>query len=243
MTPVHFTFPLTIEKFAVSGQEGGGRFLRGHAAVFGRKSHDLGGFRTEIAPSAFASVLDTAPDVHLVWDHDTRYVLARTTNKTLELREDPYGLHVWASLAPTSYADDLAVLMERGDVDQMSFACDIGADTWTQTGEGDDAEITRTITEVSGLYDVTVCAQGAFPQTNSQLQADLASAIEAGRVQMERADGAAQHDEDADTAAPEAGDGVEVAPQEGAGDLIAAKHDVRRRVAKFQHPTHKEDNQ
>lgn len=235
MTPVHFTFPLTLEKFADSGKEGGGRFLRGHAAVFNRKSHDLGGYRVEIAPNAFSKILDTNPDVHLVWDHDTRYVLARTTNKTLELRQDPYGLHVWASMAPTTYSEDLAVLMERGDVDQMSFACDIGSDTWTQTGEGDSAEITRTINEVSGLYDVTVCAQGAFPQTDSQLQADLASAIEAGRVDIPQAEGAAPEEEDADGVAQEEGT-EEVAADEKPGNLIAVKHDIARRMAKFNHP-------
>jgi HK97 family phage prohead protease len=242
MTPVHFTFPLSIEKFENSGREGGGKFLRGHAAVFNRKSHDLGGFRTEIAPNAFAGVLDQNPDVHLVWDHDTRYVLARTTNKTLELREDPYGLHVWASLAPTSYADDLAVLMERGDVDQMSFACDIGSDSWTQVGEGDDAEITRTINSVSGLYDVTVCAQGAFPQTNSALQADLASAMEAGRVQIAQAEGAADPVEDRDTNNVEQDAGIEIVAPNQAGNLIAVKHDVARRLAKFQHGNNKESN-
>ena len=240
MTPVHFTFPLSIEKFENSGREGAGRFLRGLAAVFGQKSHDLGGYRVEIAPDAFGKILDSNPDVHLVWDHDTRYVLARTASKTLELRQDPRGLHVWASLAPTSYADDLAILMERGDVDQMSFACDIGADTWTQTGEGDTADVTRTITEVSGLYDVTVCAQGAFPQTDSSLAADLASAKEAGRVQIARAeDAAADSSQDVDSVADTGAGEVETAES---GDLFAVnstegvKHYVARRMAQFEHP-------
>lgn len=232
MTPVHFTFPLSIEKFADSGREGGGRFLRGHAAVFGQKSHDLGGYRVEIAPGAFSNVLAQNPDVHLVWDHDTRYVLARTISGTLELKQDAQGLSVWASLAPTSYADDLAILMERGDVDQMSFACDIGQDDWTQDGEGDDSEVTRTIMSVSGLYDVTVCAQGAFPQTETALAADLASAREAGRVRVAQADGAAPS-EDTDSIAPE--EGAEEVEADKSGSLLAAKHDVRRRMAQFKH--------
>jgi hypothetical protein len=236
MTPVHFTFPLSIEKFADSGREGGGRFLRGHAAVFGQKSHDLGGYRVEIAPGAFSQVLAQNPDVHLVWDHDTRYVLARTTSGTLELKQDAHGLSVWASLAPTSYADDLAILMERGDVDQMSFACDIGHDEWTQTGKDDEADVTRTIMSISGLYDVTVCAQGAFPQTETALAADLASAREAGRVQIAQADGAAPS-EDTDSIAPEEGAGeVEAAKP---GDLLAVKHDIARRMAKYNHPSQK----
>jgi HK97 family phage prohead protease len=151
------------------------------------------------------------------WDHDMRYVMGRTHNNSLELREDPMGLHTWCRLAPVSYVDDLAVLMEGGYIDQMSFACDIGADTWTESGE----EITRTIEEVSALYDVTVCAQGAFPQTDSRLAADLASAIEAGRVQG-RADTAAapEVELDGEAAAPFGADGSDVAPP--VGNLIAA---------------------
>lgn len=160
--------------------------VRGHAAVFNRRSHDLGGFRTMIAPGAFDRVLDTNPDVHLLWDHNTRYTLARTKNKSLELRVDPHGLHVWARMANTPTAHELATLMDGGYVDQMSFACDIGEDEWT---EDPDGEITRTIYSVSGLYDVTICAQGAFPQTDAQLVAsmkdagaELAAAVAAGRV-------------------------------------------------------------
>lgn len=213
----HFTFPFTIEQFANSGAEGGGRIFRGHAAVFDRLSLDLGGYRVKIAPGAFQGVLDTNPDVWMNWDHDMRYVMGRTRNNTLELREDPMGLHTWCRLAPVSYVDDLAVLMEGGYIDQMSFACDIGADTWTESGE----EITRTIEEVSALYDVTVCAQGAFPQTDSRLAADLASAIKAGRVKG-RADTAAAPEEELDgtAAAPPGADGSDVAPP--VGSLIAA---------------------
>jgi uncharacterized protein len=225
----HFTFPFSIEQFANSGAEGGGRIFRGHAAVFDRLSHDLGGYRVKIAPGAFTKVLDTQPDVHMVWNHDTRYVMGRTRNNTLELREDPMGLHTWCRLAPVSYVDDLAVLMEGGYIDQMSFACDIGADTWTEK----DDEITRTIEEVSALYDVTVCAQGAFPQTDSRLAADLASAIEAGRVQKERADTAAapEVELDGDTAAPSGADGADVAPLVGSRIAASrARADAARQI-------------
>jgi HK97 family phage prohead protease len=214
---VRFTVPLAEVKAAASGdKDGKGLIVKGHAAVFNRKSHDRGGFRTVIAPGAFDKVLDSNPDVHLVIDHDTRFTLARTTNKTLELRVDPYGLHMWANMAPTTYAKDLAILMERGDVDQMSFACDIGSDEWTID---ENEEVTRTIFEASGLYDVTICAQGAFAQTDAQLVAsfrdagkDLASALEAGLVQGREvaAEGSGQEviAQDADSAGEPGGEPV-----------------------------------
>jgi HK97 family phage prohead protease len=226
----HFTFPFTIEQFANSGADGGGRIFRGHAAVFDRLSLDLGGYRVKIAPGAFEKVLNSNPDVWMNWDHDMRYVMGRTHNNSLELREDPMGLHTWCRLAPVSYVDDLAVLMEGGYIDQMSFACDIGADTWTESGE----EITRTIEEVSALYDVTVCAQGAFPQTDSRLAADLASAIEAGRVQG-RADTAAAKQPDGKAAAPPSGaDGSGVAPAGVDGRIAVSR--ARAREARVIHP-------
>lgn len=173
--PERVLFTMADFEFGQSGDPDSGFTMRGHAAVFNRASHDLGGFVTKIAPGAFSKILDTSPDVHLVWDHDMRYVLARTMNKTLELRADPVGLHVWARFAKTSYAADLAELMRRGDVDQMSFACNIGEDSWTEDKDG----ITRTILSVDGLFDVTVCAQGAFPQTDASL---VASARQSGRL-------------------------------------------------------------
>lgn len=180
-----FTVQIGDVEFAQSGAAG--RTMRGHAAVYNRLSHDLGGFKTRIAPGAFDAVLDSNPDVHLLWDHNTRYVLARTKNKSLELRSDPMGLHVWARFADTPTSHELSTLMEGGYIDQMSFACDIGSDTWTEDADGN---ITRSIESIDALYDVTVCAQGAFPQTDSQLVASmsnagdlLASAIEAGRVE------------------------------------------------------------
>jgi len=48
-------------------------------------------------------------------------VLGRTKSGTLELSEDATGLAMFARVGPTTYAKDLAISMERGDIDQMSF--------------------------------------------------------------------------------------------------------------------------
>lgn len=171
--------PITVEEIRDSGKAPGNFTVRGHAAVFSRWSLDLGGFREKIAPGAFDNVLGGNPDVHLLWDHDSRWVLGRTTNKTLELRVDPAGLHYWGRVAPTSYAADLRVLLERGDVDQASFAFTVPPEgqTWVyRTDENGQEIVERTINEVSALYDVTITAQGAYPQTDSQVVRSLAQA-------------------------------------------------------------------
>lgn len=170
-----------------SGNGDGAYTIRGHAAVFDKLSLDLGGFQEKIAPGAFTTVLNGNPDVLAVWDHDTRYTLARTLNNTLELREDPYGLHTWMRVAPTSYAADLRVLMERGDITQASFMFTIERETWTITEQPDGKDLViATVEEVGDLYDVTVTGRGAYPQTDMSIaqgrSARFETALREGRV-------------------------------------------------------------
>ena len=224
--------------------EKGATIMRGHAAVFGKQSHDMGGFRIEIAPGAFKKVLDANPDVHLNREHDMRLLLARTRNGSLELREDPAGLHVYARLAPTQLAEETATLMRGGYLDQMSFACsyDTTGTTWFEDQSGD---ATMTINEFTGLFDVCVCAQGAFPQTDARLiTASLPDA--AAQFDRAKAEGLIKT-----SVAPDVGVGVEeqesIAPEavgadvvadmaQGARDLAAFKRDCSARYALLTHP-------
>lgn len=196
--------PISVDEVRDSGAGEGQFTVKGHAAVFNRKSLDLGGFQEIISPGAFADVLDRTPDVHLLWDHDTRFPLARTMSKQyqLELREDPRGLHYWARVAPTSFAADLRVLMEGGVIDQASFAFTVDADTWEIKNEGKpDEQIVRTIVKVQDLYDATITAQGAYPQTDSQVVRAYALdyAVSTGRLDEREAES-----EDAAPTSPEA---------------------------------------
>jgi HK97 family phage prohead protease len=158
-----------------TGRATEGFTIRGYPAVYNQPSLDLGGFTEQIAPGAFDEVLAATPDVHFVWDHDTRYVGARTTNGTLSLSSDDHGLFMEAQVGNYSWAKDLRVALERGDIDQGSFAFTVadGGDTFAAD---DDGNVTRTITNVGGLYDVTVTAQGADPQTSMAAVRSLAAA-------------------------------------------------------------------
>lgn len=160
--------------------------VRGYAAVYNQLSLDLGGFREMIQPGAFDAILASNPDVHFVWDHDTRYVGARTANGTLELRSDNTGLYMDARVGNYSWAKDLRTALERRDIDQGSFAFTVGddGDDWEIQ---DDESILRTIRTVSGLYDVTVTAQGAYPQTSmAAAMRSLDKAVSEGRLPAER---------------------------------------------------------
>lgn len=158
-----------------SGRPDEGFTLRGYTAVYGQTSHDLGGFREQIAPGAFDEVLATKPDVHLTWDHDTRYVAARTKNNTLHLTSDDTGLLIDAQVGNYTWAKDLRTALERGDINQGSFAFNVAKDG-DEFAVGDDEQVMRTINNIGALYDVTVTAQGAYPQTSLAAVRSLAAA-------------------------------------------------------------------
>jgi HK97 family phage prohead protease len=145
--------------------------VRGHASVFDRKSLDLGGFQEIIEAGAFKDALDRNPDVALVPDHDMTRVLARTNRSPylLELREDPKGLHYYAKVIPTADALDLRLRMEAGLVDQSSFAFTVDEDSWEIKEKDGEETVVRTIHRVGDLFDVTITAFGAYPQTDSQV--------------------------------------------------------------------------
>lgn len=145
-----------------------GRII-GLAAVYGPFSEDLGGFRERVHPDAFRKSLEDGRDIRALVDHDTAKVLGRRSADTLRLSSDDQGLRVEILLPDTSYARDLAVLMERGDVSQMSFAFTLGpkGDRWD--GRGDDGLRIRTLMDVD-LVEVSVVTIPAYPDTSAALR-------------------------------------------------------------------------
>ena len=146
--------------------------LRGYAAVFNDDSVPLP-FIERIAPGAFRKTLTETPDVRLLINHEG-LPLARTKNGTLTLTEDDRGLYMDATIADTSEGRDLYKLVERGDVDQMSFAFRVIRQKWNED------RTTRTLTEVSlADGDVSVVTYPAYPTTTVEAREALRTAIEA----------------------------------------------------------------
>ena len=137
--------------------------MRGVAAVFNSLSENLGGFREMITPGAFKSALEKS-DIRALFNHDPNMVLGRTTSKTLRLAETDNGLEFECDMPDTTYARDLMSCMQRGDINQCSFGFSIGkgGDKWEKNDAG---EWTRTINQVSRLYDVSPVTFLAYPDT------------------------------------------------------------------------------
>lgn len=138
--------------------------FKGHAAVFSKRYSVYGMWLEEFAPGAFTKTLGEA-DVRMLVNHDPNLVLARSKAGTLRLSEDSRGLLVEADMAPTTYAQDLAVSMGRGDVSQMSHAFRSVTETWDESGKIP----VRTITEAQ-LFDVSVVTYPMNASTDAQLR-------------------------------------------------------------------------
>jgi HK97 family phage prohead protease len=162
----------TVQDVEARQTEDGTMRLRGYAAVFNDASVPLP-FKETIAPGAFRKTLSETPDVRLLINHEG-LPLARTKNGTLTLTEDERGLFMDAEIADTTEGRDLYKLVERGDVDQMSFAFRVIRQKWSEDRS------TRTLTEVSlADGDVSVVTYPAYPTTTVEAREALRTAIEA----------------------------------------------------------------
>lgn len=145
--------------------------MTGYAAVFGKRSVVMqdwfvGAFVEEVEQGAFRKTIEEA-DVRLLINHDPNLILARTRSNTLSLSEDETGLRVTADMAPTSYGQDLAVSMRRGDISQMSFAFRTIKDDWTETEDGMPL---RRLLEAA-LIDTSIVTYPAYPDTDANARA------------------------------------------------------------------------
>ena len=133
-----------------AGPTGDGMSFTGYAAVFNSDSEPLP-FIERIMPGAFKKSLKSRMPIKMYMNHDSSMLLASTRSKTLRLEEDSKGLMVNADLPDTTVGRDLSVLMQRGDVDSMSFGFSVpsGGDKWSDDGMNRELRTVR-------LHEVSV---------------------------------------------------------------------------------------
>lgn len=183
--PEHRSIPIErVELRDADGDDDNEVILEGYASTFEEYEMYGGpqswGWIERIDPKAFDVTLREKPDLHLLINH-AGMPLARTKSGNLDLVSDKTGLKVVARLDKRDpEVQSLVVKMERGDMDEMSFAFRVKAQEWKAAdGFDDDNQSYRTITEVS-LHkgDVSVVNWGANPTTSVGVR----SAVEALEV-------------------------------------------------------------
>lgn len=145
----------------------GKKTLRGYALKFGQR-YDMGWFEEEIAKGALKDTDMT--DVRALFNHNPSFVLGRTTAGTLRMKLDDIGLVYEVDMPDTQAARDLMVSIERGDINQSSWAFELDyndeeSEMW-QRGAG-DSKTTRTIKKVKRMYDVSPVTYPANPDTTA----------------------------------------------------------------------------
>lgn len=137
--------------------------IEGYAAVYNSEtligSEDWG-FYEEIARGAFEGA--NMKDVPLKYNHsDNVPILARTRNKSLELKPDEKGLWIRAELLDTTDAVDMYKRIKAGLIDKMSFAFTVKEH---QITEGKTPK--RKILKFDRIFDVSVVDVPAYDDTS-----------------------------------------------------------------------------
>lgn len=119
----------------------------------------------QIAPTAFDEC--DMSDVIMQYDHAGR-VFARNKNGTLTLTVDAIGLKITASLGGTDIGRQLYQEIKGGYTDKMSFGFVVAEDQRVSMvdHENDVETITRTITKIKKLYDVSAVSIPANDMTS-----------------------------------------------------------------------------
>jgi HK97 family phage prohead protease len=165
-------------------QDGGKMIIEGYAAVYDDETligDEEWGFYESIERGAFEGA--NMKDVPLKYNHsDAVPILARTRNKSLELKTDDKGLFIRAELLDTQDNIDMYKRIKAGLIDKMSFA-------FTVKSEGESWEKGKTpkrkIKKFDRIFDVSVVDVPAYENTSIYARSlELADAFK-GTVETE----------------------------------------------------------
>ena len=103
-------------------------------------------------------------DVIMQYDHEGR-VFARISNNTLSLKVDDRGLLIDANLGGTELGRGLYEDIQGGYITKMSFGFVVDEDEINEVHSDEGVIVTRTITKIGKLYDVSAVSIPANDMT------------------------------------------------------------------------------
>ncbi|MFC5532378.1 HK97 family phage prohead protease [Cohnella yongneupensis] len=115
----------------------------------------------QIASGAFSESLKTRGVVGL-WSHDTSQVLGNTKSGTLRIDDGKTELRFELDIPDTTVGNDAWSLIQRGDVDGVSFGMRVTKDKWSSEKRGEQKIYKRSILNAE-LFEISPVAFPAYP--------------------------------------------------------------------------------
>lgn len=144
-------------------------FISGVGIVYNTEIELWPGFFESIQPGAFSHSLNKFQEVKCFINHDSSKVLSTTkSNPALEITDNDDSLNFRSPIPPTTYGNDLAVNVERGNISGASFSFTINDDGDKYTIDN-DGNYHRVITNAE-IYEVGPVTNPAYQQTSVALR-------------------------------------------------------------------------
>lgn len=173
------------------------RTITGYAILFNTPSAPLWSdedseAREVIAPEAITKEVLDGCDIKFTMYHDRQLILGRSNKGagTLEYFVDEKGVGFNLELPKSPNGDEALELVSRGDLSGCSFA--FTTHYWdedfverTAKVANGRSEITYTVKAVTGVYDFTLAADPAYPDTSVEAREFTAGLREAGKPEPE----------------------------------------------------------
>jgi len=152
----------------VETREDGVEIISGMGVVFGQRSDKLGFFYEYIDKNAFDNA--DISDVVGLFNHDSNYVLGRSSSGTMRFRVENDGVYYEIDAPQTQTIRDLVLApMKRGDITGSSFAFSIAEDGDTWEWDKNNNVYIRHITKIEKLYDLSPVTTPAYSQSTSSV--------------------------------------------------------------------------
>ena len=163
--------------------EAASRTITGYAILFNTPSAPLYAYDDEearevIAPGAVTKELLDGCDIKMTMFHNRQLILARSKNGagTLTYGIDDKGVYFEFDAPKTADGDKALELVRRGDIAGCSFmftthyydSAYVARDVQRVNGK---AIVTYTVNTITGIYDFTLAADPAYPDTTCEAEA------------------------------------------------------------------------